>query len=484
MTAPEPEPELGRVAQFHAFEKRHDLFAATVSGISCWRVMRNFLFYRHQGLPATVGSVAQYKRLLIAIYAIAKLLGALVFPRKSELLFKGCVSALRWQIDNRWFDPAIDTVLVQGSTVFKIIEQNSSAFALQSANAAYPSDLEVSAFTLLGRLLGTAFPSDTGAFHTKVAELLNTELGVQITPADLRFRISTVIWQARLYRLLLKRVRPAHVVVTDTGEYGLRLACLQMQIPFFEIQHGIFDAAHPDAIPEDAAGSDGELLIPDRLLSKGQFWIDQLEGYRHSRVAVPVGSAIIDFWRSSEKRSSTADFHVVVTTQGIAIDQLIDTLRAAIAVAPEDLDWHISIKLHPVYDDVEDYVSAFKDCSRVTIMEGSSHPNVYELLAGCDLHVSISSACHFDALALGKQTLMLPLQSHENLLYAVRPSGLSLLSAPGDIWASVQRGDSTAECDYYSNSGYVANVMDCFKSWPSRCGSVFDGGISDDVAIK
>lgn len=480
----EPGSEHNRAAQFYAFEKRHDLFATKVSGISCWRVMRNFLFNKHQGLPATVGSVAQFKRLLIAISAIVKLAAALVFPRKSKLLFKGCVSALRWRIGYHWFDPAIDTVLQQGSTAFKIIERNSSSFAFQSANAAYPSNLEASAFTLLGRLLGTVFPADTGAFHKNVAELLEAELGVQVTPAALRLRVSTVIWQARLYRLLLKRIRPEHVVVTDTGEFGLRLACLQTQIPFFEIQHGIFDAAHPDAIPEDATGTDGQLLIPDRLLSKGRFWIDQLDGYRHGRVAVPVGSAIIDFWRNSERQSVTTDFHVVVTTQGIAVVQVIDTLRAAIAVAPADLEWRISIKLHPVYDDIENYASAFKHYSRVTILEGSSDPNVYELLAGCDLHVSISSACHFDALALGKRTLMLPLQSHENLLYAVQSGGISLLSDPADIWAPVQGSDSTANCDYYSNSGYVANVLDCFNGWPAQFGSVFDGRMRDEMATN
>ncbi len=453
-----------RAAQFYAFERRHNLFAATASGISCWRVMRNFLFYRHQGLPATVGSVPQTLRLFIAICAIGKLAFVLLFPPKFDFFFKGCVSALRWQMEGRWLDPAIDPVLEKGYTAFKLVEQNSAAFAAQSARAAYPGHLEPSAFTFLGRILGVLFPVKTGAFHIRVSHLLEAELDLQVPPSILRLRVSTVIWQARLYRLLLKRLRPSHVIVTDTGEFGLRLACLQMQVPFFEIQHGIFDAAHPDAIPDDVNGTDGQLLIPDLLLSKGQFWIDQLVGYRHGRVAIPVGSAIIDFWRNAGKVSPHGhDFHVVVTTQGIAVDRLIEFIKDSISQAPPDILWRMSIKLHPVYDDIDNFDLAFRDEARVAVLKGNSDPNVYELLANCDLHVSISSACHFDALSLGRPTLMLPLQSHENLLYAVRPGGIMLLSAPADIWLALRSRNANADCDYYSRLHYVANVVECFK---------------------
>lgn len=463
MKAPGCQLGQSRAAQFYDFERRHNLFAATASGISCWRVMRNFLFYRHQGLPATVGSVPQSLRLFIAICAIGKLAFVLLFPPKRDFVFKGCVSALRWQIGGRWLDPAIDPILEEGYTAFKLVEQNSAAFAVQSARAAYPGHLEPSAFTFIGRVLAVLFPVKIGSFHLRVSNLLDAELDLQVAPSALRLRVSTVIWQARLYRLLLRRLRPRHVIVTDTGEFGLRLACLQMQVPFFEIQHGIFDAAHPDAIPDDISGTDGQLLIPDLLLSKGQFWIDQLAGYRHGRVATPVGSAIIDFWRNAENIGPhVTDFHVVVTTQGIAVERLIEIIKEAISQAPSEIDWRMSIKLHPVYDDIENFDLAFQDEVRVVVLKGSSEPNVYELLASSDLHVSISSACHFDALSLGRPTLMLPLQSHENLLYAVRPGGITLFSAPADIWTAGRSRNATEDCDYYSRLHYVANVVECF----------------------
>lgn len=460
----ETELQYNRAAQFYAFERRHDLFAITVSGFSCWRVMRNFLFNKHQGLRPTVANVKKHKRILIAVKSIVDLSITLSRPPRTDFLFKGCVSALRWQIGKRWLDPAIDPILQLGFSAFKIVEYNSESFDQQFKNAAFASHLEPSAFTSLGRLLGKFLPVRIGDFHLRISALLENELGLKVEPSFVRLRVSTVVWQARIYRLFLKRIRPRCVIVTDTGEYGLKLACSHLDIPFIEMQHGVFDAAHPDAVPDDASGSNEQLLVPDLLLTKGQFWIDKLKGYRQSHVAVPVGSAIIDFWRETKlNKDTTKTAHIVVTTQGISVDQLIERLKVAIANAPTNLQWKMSIKLHPVYDDIGWYREAFSNEGRVSILAGNLDPNIYELLAESDLHVSISSACHFDALALGKPTLMLPLPTHENLLYAVGPGGISLMSEPCDLWNVLIEKNNFIERDLYSRSGYVENVLDCIS---------------------
>ena len=462
MSNSESDTRLDRAIKFYAFEKRHELFAFTRSGFSSWRVMRNLVFQMHQQNAPTIGNVPRLIRLFIAAAAIAKLVFILVLPPKADWIFKGCVSALRWRVGSQWLDPALDPLLDQGYKAFKIIEVNSSFFRDQAKNAAYPNDLEPSAFTLLGRVLGLLLPVDIADFDVRTANLISQELNVDVAPSVLRFRVSTVVWQARLYGLLLRRIMPKNVIVTDTGEYGLRLACLHLGIPFYEVQHGVFDSLHPDAIPEEASGNDQELLIPDILLAKGQFWIDQLAGYRNGRVAVPVGSAIIDYWRKFGKGHERGpEVHIVITTQGVAVPQIIEQLRSIIAAAPKGLNWRMSLKLHPVYDKIENYRKAFLSDGRVTILEGSSDPNIYELLATSDLHLSISSACHFDALALDVPSLMLPLPTHENLLYAVDAGGLVLVTSPVDVWTALQTDGPRPDSKYFCQPEYVINVRNC-----------------------
>lgn len=459
MSAPESDTRLDRAIKFYAFEKEHDLFAHSPLGFSSWRVMRNFVFQMHQGNPPTISSVPRKVRFLIAIAAIIKLFVILMFPPKIDLVLKGCVSALRWRVGNRWLDPALDTLLDQKDKTFKIVEINSLLFKHQTDNAAYPSDLEPSAFTLIGRLLGLILPTKIGDFDLRTSSLLSEELNIDVAPSTLRLRVSTVVWQARLYKLLLRRINPKYVIVTDTGEYGLRMACLRLEIPFYEIQHGVFDPLHPDAIPEEASGTDQQLLIPDKFLAKGQFWIDVLKGYRNARVAIAVGNAVVDYWREFRKhRTRESCVHIVVTTQGVAVQQLIENLRSIAVAAPKTLNWRMSIKLHPVYDSIENYRSAFMDDSRITLLEGSSDPSVYELFASSDMHLSISSACHFDALAFGVPSLVLPLPTHENLLYAVDSGHLSLATSPDAVWTTLQKSSLKFNYDYYYKSDYVTNV--------------------------
>lgn len=489
MIIPQSDTRLDRANKFHAFERRHKLFAFTRSGFSSWRVMRNLVFQMHQQNAPTVGNVPRLRRILTAAKAIAKLVFILVFPPKADWIFKGCVSALRWRVGGKWLDPAIDPVLGLGYTAFKIVEINSSYFREQSKNSAFPSDLEPSAFTLLGRVLGSLVPVKLDDFHLRVSNLLGRELKLDVAPSVLRLRVSTVVWQAKLYTLLLRRIKPKHVIVTDTGEYGLRLACSHLQIPFFEIQHGVFDAFHPDAIPEDVAGNDRELLIPDALLAKGQFWVDKLKGFRNGRTSIPVGSAIIDYWRNTGcAKAHTAEVHIIVSTQGVAVMQLIELLHSIISAAPEKLSWRMSLKLHPIYDDVEPYRFAFDSDYRITIIDGGSEPNIYELLATGDIHLSISSACHFDALALGIPSLMLPLPTHENLLHAVNSHGLRLLITPDDVWTTIRSQAHKPDGSYYCEPQYVANVLKCIKRPLSKAeqrhGSKPSHSVSSETVIE
>lgn len=442
-------------------ERELDLFAFKFGGFSGWRVMRNPAFYALRGEGSGGVTVPAAKRILLAIRQTLRLIWLLFTVRPVDVVVKTGVSSLRTFKGGKWHDMFFDGVLARTNSHFKILEMNALNYSEQVRAAAFPGHLEPSVFTFWGRILGRLFPARTEGFEQRVASALKERLGVEIDPRLLRMRVSTVIWQARLYGILLARLKPHHVLVSDTGEFGLRLACLNKSIRFAEVQHGIFDPLHPDAIPDWATGSNAELLIPDVFLAKGDYWIEQLAGFRQGAVAHAVGYEAIDEIRLHQKpRAPDAPCTLVVTSQGLAFDGLLGWVRAIIASAPEGLAWRMIIKLHPAYDPVDRFSAPLADCPHISVVAGNQAPNVYDLLADADLHLSISSACHFDAAALGVTTCILPLPTHEILLHAIDNQAIRLLEAPSDVW-HMARGPHTPEAGFrYSAPGYVAAVAD------------------------
>jgi hypothetical protein len=366
-------------------------------------------------------------------------------------------------LEGRFRDVYFDGLLTRVGSSFKLEEINSPDFEKQAALATVPSDLDPVVFTFWGSVLGLLRPVDALSFCQSVSGFLASELGLEVQPRWLLMRVSTVYWQSRLYRVLLTRLRPDAVLVSDTGEYALRLACLRLDIPFIELQHGVFDRNHPDAIPIWVTTSAEELLLPDVLACRGSFWIDQLKETRQGRDhCVAVGDDIIDYARERRTgRRPGGVTHLVVTSQGLDSENLANWLAKSIERAPAGLEWRMSLKLHPVYDDGRNTFAVLASHPRVTVVRGSAQPNVYDLLADADVHLSIASACHFDAAAIGVPSVIIPLAGHESMLTVVDGIQFSLAERPDDIWKHTlvdSKAMATPDGSRFSAPGFVANI--------------------------
>lgn len=451
-----------RQQAFVAMERRNDLFAFRIDGWCAWRVMRNMVFRKLEDVPLSQPARSAAVRSVEAIIATFDLIRLLLRSEARDLLVKTCRSGLRTKHGDRFRDVYFDGLLEGDFSYVKMEEINSPDFDEQAALAWKPAQLDPVVFTFWGRVLGLLMPVRAKDLCRRLAGTLQRELGLEISPAALRLRLSTVYWQARLYRLLLARVRPKVVLVSDTGEYALRIAAHRQSVPFVELQHGIFDANHPDAIPAWVTGPAADLILPDAFASRGRYWIEQLAGTRQGRDhAVAVGNEVIDEARlRRQAHAGDRAMHLVLTTQGLDSKRLARWIEEMVAVAPAGLDWRLSIKLHPVYDRDNRDFAALGNNARVTVIGGAEQPNVFDLLAEADLHLSIASACHFDAAALGVRTVIIPLAGHEQLLAAVDATQIFLARDPADVWPiATSPIDFGAEHTYrFSEPGFVANM--------------------------
>lgn len=416
-------------------EARAGLFSERYDGWSPWRVMRNVVDRTVAGMPATLPGRSGFRRVLEALSGGLSLAAVLLRGCRVELLVKTARSALREERMGRFRDVYFDSVLDSADEWLKIEEDNAAAFAARARRADKPAQLNASTFTLFGRIMGKIAPAPVEVFVRRAHAALTDEFEVVPSVDTLRMRVSTVRWQAVLFGLLLRRVKPRVVFVSDTGEYGLILACRRAKVPVIELQHGLFDARHPDAIPQ-AAGTADALLVPHALASRSRYWTSQLIGTHQGLVAFAVGSEALDRARKAKAaRAPDRMFRIVVASQGLDLEGLAAWLSAAAAAAPDGREWRMTVKLHPTYDLDAFAFDRLAEHPLVTVVPGAATPSLLDLLAEADLHLSISSAGHFDALALGVPSGVIPLASWQDVAVAIGEGRLTRLDDPADLWA-------------------------------------------------
>ncbi|UPJ51971.1 hypothetical protein IVB30_11825 [Bradyrhizobium sp. 200] len=465
------EERAARLERLFELERKHDLFSFRIDGWSAWRVMRNPIYWLVAELPVSRPGRPAYVRILEAMRGTLNLARLIAFGGRRELLVKTCRSALRVARGPQYEDVYFDSLLRRGYSCLKLEEINSPDFETQAAAAWRPPDLNPVVFTFWGRVLGRLFPADAMPFCSRVAELLKAELQVVVSPDWLLMRVSTVVWQARLYSLLLARSRPGAILVSDTGEYGLRLAAHRQGIRFIELQHGVFDASQPDAIPLWVEGSAVELVLPDVLATRGDYWSEQLASTRQGRDhAVAVGDAMTDWARARRNTAREGrGVHLVLTSQGLDTSRLVDWIDELANCAPASLEWRLSIKLHPVYDCSPHAFERLKKHERIRIISGAEQPNVFELLADGDLHLTIASACHFDAAAIGVRSMVIPLAGHELLTKTIDGKLFFLACTQSKVWEVAANADAPdlVRANRFSSPGYVDNLAALLPSTSS-----------------
>ena len=140
----------------------------------------------------------------------------------------------------------------------------------------------------------------------------------------------------------------------------------------------------------------------------------------------------MDRYRRRDFRHTETACTIVVTTQ-VDIERLIAFLLEFTEIAEGCLDLCLYIKLHPKDTDKSLFQSAFEGNKHVHILLGNEPPSTLELLARADIHVSIYSTCHYEALALGTPTVILPFTGHEVMLSLHKAGHAFLARTPRDL---------------------------------------------------
>jgi hypothetical protein len=425
------EVEVAQMLQ--SIEHEAGLFKLFVRGYSPWRLMRFPVGVAIQGLPFNAPALPKK----IIFKACLRSLRDLIFLPQADYVVKSFSSALRVGTPAGYEDLYFEDILRKIPNGIRLHSINAVGFTSHEP-AWKGGHIDVTALLVLGSVLARIFPvRGRGSYETIYSAIAPHVPKGQLSKRRIQRIFSSFWWQSILYQWLLHRIGATSVVVADTGERALLKAARNMGCQFVELQHGIFTPNHPDALPvnEGLSPSQAGLLVPDIVAVYGKYWVDI---HKHTLLGQfgrikAVGSSFIERLRAShgvgEKNKS---LRILVTTQGVARLELIAFLQEFLSKSSSL--FILDIKLHPAYDQsTAVYMQAFGEDRRVNIIPGSSSPDTYQLLMKSDLHISISSACHYDAVGLYVPTIILALPGHEIALGLVENSEALLVKSGGEL---------------------------------------------------
>jgi len=111
------------------------------------------------------------------------------------------------------------------------------------------------------------------------------------------------------------------------------------------------------------------------------------------------------------------------------------------------------------------------------LWRGNAKPDTYEMIALSDLHLSIFSACHFEALGIGTPTAILVLPGHELVLDLAARGDAILIESPQQLADLVARRNwgavTTQTSEYYFRRDNVASL----RAVLAECNAMRTGGV-------
>lgn len=416
-----------------AFEKRTQAFQYRVRGISLWQLVRFDVSTRLQGLDLTRAAIGRQR--LVA--ALLKAPWQLLRLGKARYLGKTFDSAFRRDSVQGYQDVYFDDLRPAIPDLATMSSCDAPGYERKLGKAAVPPRFDDTSVIVLSALLGRVFPKvrHDAAFDA-VSGLISAELGIAYSSQALARLYNVFAWRVVLYRRVLARFAPRAVLCPDSGQFALMRAAELAGIAFIELQHGVFSGAHANALPSDLSADEAAgLLLPSKLAVYGRFAAEQLS---HTWLAAngriqPVGAPFLSGVESRPtERAAGAVPHIALTTQGVGRQALVDFMTQFLAEC--SAAFVLTVRLHPAYDaDATLYQQSFAADQRVIIQPGTSTESTHNLIARADLHLSISSACHFDALGLGTPTGILALETHESVAAVLKADGAMLIKTPSDL---------------------------------------------------
>lgn len=458
------------IKQIQAFETNHKLLEYKLDGWSIWPLFRFHVILSLLDLDfVSKDRLTPLELLTTTLQDMARFRKL----RQARYLVRTPISYLTEPVGDRYRDHFMDDLLLDIGSHFKLEILNNRLFLPRRSLAHMPGDLSLSFVNTASYLLATA--GFGPGYAVDIARQLSQYLQEELQLVDFSFskilrRLWVFYWQRRLYASLLRQIRPQYILSVGSGGWELVAAAREQGICYIDFQHGFVDGeTHPTyswskaALPYKA-----HMPVPDyfflygehwrRLLAANGFWGDTLQ---------VVGSLRMDRYRTLKANYADDDDRpctIVWTSNGVYVAEALAFVAEFLRLA-QGVEFRFYIKLHPAYETSKDiYERLIGHDERIHILLGHEPPSTFDLLVQADLHISIASTCHYEALALGVPTAILPFPLSEKVMHLYQAGHAFYTRTPQELAELVRncRKHNVPEeiSDYYFASDALQNIRD------------------------
>lgn len=467
-------------SEVRAFERKTGILALAVHGTSVWQLLRFEVSLRHQGLELRRQALPRSRLVRSIVIGASQFL----FQKRCRVLCKTFDSAHRVITAKGIRDIYFDDLVEALPQSVKMSSCDSDAYEERLSHAEIPPVFDDTSIIVVSAMLGRLFPvSGHAQIWNEISRAIVTEWGfADYTPERVRRLYSVFRWRSVLYRLFLWRCGAKVVICPDAGQFALLHAARLRNVPYIELQHGVYTRVHPNSLPADLSPAERvAVMLPDSLAVYGAFSAEALRGSaleRFGRIDL-IGAAFISKARAlrAQRLKNEEPPTLLLTTQGVAREALVNFIAEFLTVC--NVSFRLVIKLHPAYDsDRELYAIRIGNDPRVMIESKTSPIGTQDLIARADLHLSISSACHFDALGIGTPTGILALETHQSVQDLLEERGVVLIETPQDLAHIVAERSFPSVPDETSDRFFIRDFARNIEDLISRLetGRLPDGG--------
>ncbi len=406
------------VGFIRTIEDSLDLLGIKLNNWSIWPLFRMHCFKQilpQNDWPSAKPSNDRTKPAINQIRRIAKDFFALSFPKRCDLLCFTCSSWHSELRDNKLVDILFDDYIVQAKRASKFEFNNGSSGADHSSRYVDSDFTNAYYGKWNGSVTSRCNPNSTqrDTAEKLVAALLphlreKCPTNVQVARDLLFFETTKKQWTQLFLRTKTK------VVLLDDGYYRHDVICgaLEAGCAVVELQHGAFTPGGLEYCwGESAEKHKATMPLPTKLAIFGNYFEKQLLESKvwQDRLAV-IGMARIDRIRKrcNESYAPKSPLSLLVTCQGVAEESLLQLIDYIDQRCDQRVLAEIIIRPHPGYGNAAEIATdMFANRKRIRVSDiANKDETTIGLISKCDIHMSISSACLYESIALGKHTVI------------------------------------------------------------------------------
>jgi hypothetical protein len=255
--------------------------------------------------------------------------------------------------------------------------------------------------------------------------------------------------QKYLFKYLLKLFTPKILLVECAySKEGAVAAAKSMNIPVWELQHGVFYDGHMAyTYDEDSAGNyRTKLPFPDKILTFGMYFSQAItkRGFWHEYDVPPVGFPVLEDFRKKhlyKKDNEMSELNVLISSQWILVDKIVSFLQQVIPELPEGI--LIKVKPHPLesQEHIKQYASLEGAVEIINKNKG-----FYDVLMECHVHCAVFSTTLLESIGMEIPTMIINLPGAEHVSSIAKYGCARIAHSPSDFVHILQR--SKSEKDY------------------------------------